>query len=234
MKEFLLNNTIAIITLVATILIPLIIYILQKSKKELSYKIISENKIFNTEIDKRLKVSFENTIIEEELTLILLKIVNTGNQPITKKDFEDNSGIDIMFGRDILSIETLKTKPSNLYISTEDILPGYFEIQPLLLNPKDEFTLKLLVEKHNTLDFKVGARISGVTKIKPLKEKLIPYHKLVVYSLTISLLSTVSLLNDLSSLPFVKGISFGILGAILSDIILAIGKYISIKEKKSS
>ncbi|MEH7596613.1 hypothetical protein V7295_29510 [Bacillus toyonensis] len=231
MKEFLLNNIVAIITLIATILIPLVVYILQKSKKELSYKIISENKIFNTEIDKRLKVSFNNTVIEEELTLILLKVINTGNQPITKKDFEENSGIDILFGKDILSVETQKTKPSNLHIDANEILPGYFEIQPLLLNPKDEFTLKLLVEKHNTSDFKVGARISGISEIKPLKEKLMSYNKVVIYSIVASLLSILSLFNNFSSSPFGTGLLLGILTVIISDIITSLIKY---KFKKSS
>ena len=155
---------IGVILAVVAILATFIIYYLQKERKRLSYQILNENRIltFSEELEGRLQVLFEGNPTND-ISLLVIKITNTGNKAITATDYE--TPIKFHTGNDskILSAAITSVNPSNLNISlvVDEI---DFLIQPILLNPKDSIEIKCLVSDYSD-SLKVEARIAGVTKI---------------------------------------------------------------------
>ena len=71
------------------------IYIIkQKIKKKLSFVKLLDHKIFSVEDEFRNKIAITyDGKTAKDLRLLLIKLINTGNAPILKSDFEDNIAI---------------------------------------------------------------------------------------------------------------------------------------------
>ena len=78
----------------------------------------------------------------------------------------------------ILSSEVLKEEPNNLSI-TLNSNENEITIQPILLNPKDYFVIKMLINNYSG-DIKIDTRIIGVKKIKPIPEFSYPKSKILL------------------------------------------------------
>lgn len=178
-KNFLHNiaNSIAfigIIIAIVAILVPVYLYIIGK-KKGLSYEIISVTSLLHKNVTgdqnfrQEVTINFRGEVIEENVSLVLMKIINTGNVPIKKDDFEED--IKVLIDGEVLTYSIKETKPSDLNVSV-DHTPGpntTVFIKKLLLNKKDELTLNLLVKSYNSL--KVSTRIVDVSKIVDITNK---------------------------------------------------------------
>ena len=146
------------------------LFILQRKKKSLSYQVLSSTDLLtvNEEIKGKIKILYEEIPIQN-VSLIILRIINDGNLPITSSDFE--RPISFSFGSEssILSAEIIDKSPSTL---KPDLKPDTSQIGliPVLLNNKDSITVKLLVSGFAGR-IEPDARIVGVGEIKRIVDK---------------------------------------------------------------
>lgn len=162
---FSLELLIGVLAVIAAITVPLIIYFLQKSKKRLTYEVISDTQLvgIKSEVQNKIKIYYEDKLVEN-VHLISIKIINNGNQPISISDFAELINIRLGNNTNILTCEVLEQNPKDLDVCVVKIQDS-IEIQPLLLNPNDSFTLNILLSNYKR-DLEVSARIEGVNKIE--------------------------------------------------------------------
>lgn len=157
------------LAVIAAITVPLIIYFLQKSKKRLAYEIVSNTQLVGvkSEVQNKIKIYYENKLVEN-VHLLLIRIINNGNQSISIGDFAKRIDINLGNNLNILTCEILRQYPDNLDVNVIKMVDS-IEIEPLLLNPKDNFTIKILLSDYKE-NFEVSARIEGISKIEVYKE----------------------------------------------------------------
>ncbi|QKU78598.1 hypothetical protein HPY08_06555 [Vibrio cholerae] len=158
--------------IITAIFIPLILFLISPvysslfgSEKSLSYALVHTKDL--TEDYKegdswsKLSTSFDG----EELNsayLSRIMIINSGNVPISRDDFD--SDVTIKMGADIgiLGIRIEESSPFNLgveYYFNEDEI----NFKGLLLNPNDSFVIETL-SKGRPTDIAVQSRISGIDR----------------------------------------------------------------------
>lgn len=147
-----------------TISVTLTIYLLQRKKKRFNYEIISKLPLlsFREELEGKFKIYYEDNLVKNVFSVII-KFYNTGNQPITSNDFERNLSLNFEEKTKILAYSVSKTEPENLEIQLK-LNDSKLIIAPLLLNPKDNFTIRLIVTEAEA-KFKLDYRIIGINKI---------------------------------------------------------------------
>jgi hypothetical protein len=167
-KSIVRNLTVYIIPLIglAIVFLPYI----ESKKKELSYEILSESSIVDSD-DPALKdvtVSFKGMSLSK-LTAVSMRIANTGNIPITAESFE--SDLWIHFGEDaqIVSFDVSSQSRENLR-PTGVFDKGNLLINPFLLNPNDEFACTVFVAGDYE-PLALEGRISGITTFRKLEKK---------------------------------------------------------------
>lgn len=141
-----------------------------RRKPSLSYEVLAEDPLISIgeEIKGKLQILFNGNPIEN-VHLLLLKFTNDGNIPIAATDFEQPLTLNLESGSSILSAEYVKATPENLPVSLK-VNDNAVIFDPILLNPTDSFTSKLLVGQYSG-KFHVDARILGVRDIQPSKKK---------------------------------------------------------------
>jgi len=133
---------------VLAIVIGLILAYLQYQNKSLAYEVISEYKIIGTDADTegRVEILFDSKPVEA-VYLVIIKIINTGRLPIESKDYEYAISLRFNEESEILSSEILKQSPSNLGVKLKSYTNKII-IEPLLLNTRDFFVVKTLVNQY--------------------------------------------------------------------------------------
>jgi hypothetical protein len=151
-----------LIALVA-IVIPFVIYLLQRQKKALSYSLVSTTHLLtdHEEFEGKLQVLYEGQPTQN-ISLLILKFINSGNVPIASNDYERQVSILLGENSKILSAVVIEMEPKNL--DAEAIIDdNRIKIKEILLNPKDAITLKILVSNFD--NFSIDGRIIGVKEI---------------------------------------------------------------------
>lgn len=174
-----LNNSVwqfvGVLIGVASIVIPIILYLIQRTKKALSYSIISSTPLLKTSLlhpdinlKGRIEILFMGKAVQN-VHLLLVKIFNSGNAPITAKDYE--RPISINFGKEsqILSAIISKRTPNDINVSTS-IEKNKIILNEVLLNKGDSVEFTILTNKYDG-EINVDGRIAGVNKIKYSEEK---------------------------------------------------------------
>jgi len=122
------------LALLASVLVPVAIYLKQKSKKEISYRVITNVALFNIkdEVRENFEVRFRGLELQNA-SFVSVTVWNSGNAPIEEADFIDP--ISISFGQDARIIFfNIGTKPFNIlgkYAGTEK---ECVEFKPRLFN----------------------------------------------------------------------------------------------------
>jgi hypothetical protein len=152
--------------------IGIFVYYRQQRRKRLDYQIIANTPVLTVDeqIRGKLKVSYEDIPVQN-VQLLLLKFINTGNVPIATADFERSLSITFGSEANVLSSEIVASSPSDLSPSVSVSTDG-ITLAPLLLNPNDYVTIKALVSGHQGA-VSVTARIIGVGKVRRLNESFI-------------------------------------------------------------
>lgn len=162
-----------IVGLVA-IAVSVYLYIRQKESKALVYDVIANNPLLSQEAMKELgnnlKMEYNNKQIDS-LRLIVFRFFNAGNKPIEATEFHLNEPIEISFGNngEILDKAVLDANPADVgkrvkLASDQNKL----QIQPLLLNPGDTFTVKVITTCDQGPVIPT-ASISGVRQIESVE-----------------------------------------------------------------
>jgi len=162
----LIGGVLAGLSLLATI----IIFLLQKNKKKLSYEVIAKTSLLTTKekIEGKLKILYNDQEVQN-VKFFEIKIINSGNIGIPATDFERSIKIKFPETSKILSCEVIENFPDSLDTKTL-INETEISIEPLLINSKDYFILKTIVSNIEGEDFTIDARIKDVKEIKNLDE----------------------------------------------------------------
>lgn len=231
MGAFLETNLVGIVAVLIALIVPVLLFIKGKNHKELSYEIISNTPLITSdeEIRKKIKIVFEDEEIKEDVSLVLVRIVNTGNVSIKQEEFIEN----IVIGGDgefkVFTAELKETSPSNIKVEINNDANnmGLIFISPLLLNPKDEMTLKLLIASYEN-ELKVSSRIVGIREIIKVKEKT--SSKVISLVLVINLVLAIfialfSSLDKLETLVLAFSVSF-----LMASVISFLGLRIKLRD----
>lgn len=137
-----------------------------RNRKSLSYEVITTALLTAAdEIKNDLQILYKGAPIKNA-HLVIIKVTNDGYQPIKKDDFEDGLVFEFSEGTQFLSYEIIKPHPSNLKVVLIAPVLHRLGVEPLLLNSKDSFEIRLLVSS-NAISVKGNARIVGVKAFKP-------------------------------------------------------------------
>ena len=156
-----LKVIIAALALVVTVCLAL--YQLWRSRKRLSYEVLSNNILISDEeeISDKVEIRYEGRSVKN-VRFIVIRLINDGSLPIKKDDFEKPLRFEFPLAR-VLSAEKVRFHPSNM--STRlTYRDDWIELEPTLFNRKDYVQLKVLVSDYRD-ELKVDARIVGVPSI---------------------------------------------------------------------
>lgn len=158
--QFVIVVLIGVLAIIAAV----IIYLKQRLHKNISYEIISKSSLLsvNDEIKQDVQISFKGKLVQQ-VSLIILRIFNSGNVPVLSTDFESPIAITLGKNAIVLTAEIIDKQPDCLptLITSED---SRIILAPTLLNPRDSVTLRMLVTNLETID--IDSRIAGVRKIQ--------------------------------------------------------------------
>ena len=149
-----------------------LLIIITRKKKELAYHIVGVYPLMDDYDYHRgkININFDRKKIEY-ITVINLKIINTGNIPILENDFIEPILID--FGNDAEIIDIIKElKPSNMKIKLSHT-KNSINLLPILLNGSDSIFLKILLNnyKYSYDNLMITTRIIDIKKIKDITKK---------------------------------------------------------------
>lgn len=183
----------AVVLAVIAILVTIIIYWLQRNKKELVLEIIANTKLL-ADTNSQIKVFFGETQIKNP-SILILKLTNTSKAAIGANDFETpfvftcpKAKILEVNSNSIIKNLQLKHQSSETEIT----------IEPLLLNPKDSFTIKILLD--NSIeddDFNFSARIKDIKEIKRVADGLSFLEYFVIILVSIGFFALVRITPDI-------------------------------------
>lgn len=187
---------------VIAIILTLLIYLITRKKKSLSYEVLSESPLISIsdEIKSGLQVLYNGNPVEN-IYLCLIKFINDGNVPIATNDYERPLTLSFSDASSLIYVEKIQVTPGNLTphigVSGQTIT-----IAPIMLNPGDSFTVKALINQYGG-KFDVDARVLGVTSIQtpPKSDRKIRLRLAAVSAVALVVLTVIgsALLGQLSA-----------------------------------
>jgi len=145
----------------------LFLYWKQRQRKELSYQFVYGAPLVSIEeaVKERVKILLDDKPVQD-IWLVAVRILNSGNLPIVSADYERPVSLCFSENTQIISAEVSGTKPKSLQatVSVEDTK---VVLAPVLLNSGDSIILKMLL---NQFDGKISVygHIVGVKDIGQL------------------------------------------------------------------
>lgn len=202
------GEIIAIATLLVTVVIGLgtLWWSIRKSRKKLSYIVLRNSKLVDLGevFSDGIRLSF-NGSSAKDLFQLVIQITNSGNQPITKEDYEMSLTLEyeLTSSGSLRLFQSSRNKPfvhvscteksaesMECKFQLEQISEGKIKIvvEPMLLNPKDFFSLQLLSSEEFATP-KFLTRISGISRVneKELKRPFYPgVVRIIIWYVVIS------------------------------------------------
>lgn len=178
-------QAIGVVFSVAAIFASFAIYRWQRQKPAFTYLVKSAYPLLKAteELQGRLSVQVDG-VAARNIDVMFIEFQNSGNCPIARNDFD--VPVEIAFKPPVRIISAVVDieSPINLGVNLE-VGEQQVTIAPMLLNPGDKFTLKLLLSS-DSLKYAISGRIMGVKQISETK----PSYLLVWLSLFGVLLTT--------------------------------------------
>ena len=191
---------VAVLIAISAILISCALYWKQRRSKGLSYEILSRTPLLsiNEEVKGKLQVLFDKKPVQQ-VHLVEIMLVNSGNVSILADDFE--RPVSLSFGEEaqILSASIAETNPDSLQASIVNDGKKVV-LTPTLLNQGDLIKTKMLVSKFNN-QIAVDGRIVGVKNIQHVSEKLLRRLILMTIGLFLVLAGIVNALLSIEPVP---------------------------------
>lgn len=167
-----------VVIAIISITITIAIFLKNRKIKSLSYEILANTQLLTLSKDLKEKIKVYYTIGEkeeqiEDLSVMIVKVTNDGNEPIKPGDYEKSLKILLGPRCRLVNDEIIQVYPENL---SPQLVYGISQLEKagkvteinlelILLNPNDSITLKLLLSGA-TDDIKFSARIAGVSNLK--------------------------------------------------------------------
>jgi hypothetical protein len=113
-------QSVGVIVAVALTLLTILIGWRQTQKKSLSYSVTSKVNVLDIEdsIKSKVQVTFESKPVQD-LYLIVIKFINSGNTPIHPSDYYQPITITFNGSAEILSVEVLDQSPKRVFEKSE-------------------------------------------------------------------------------------------------------------------
>lgn len=148
------------------VVVSLVIYLDARPEKQLKIEILSNSPLvsMNTAMSRDMQVLYKGMPVHS-LTLILLRIANSGNVPIREDDYSEPLRIRLAPSASIGEVTLQETRPEGIRLTPTVTATGQVDLAPALLNPGDQVVLKILAV-NNDSTLLIGARIVGVPQIE--------------------------------------------------------------------
>lgn len=174
---------IGVVLTIITIFIPFIILRKERSKKELSSTLILARKILSSQDQEKgdLQILYKDLAVKN-CHIIVIKLINSGNAPITSADFEKPLEIVFLPEGNILNAEIIDSNPLNLDVSSQ-INGNIYQVFPLLLNKGDFITIKFIVTP--TKEYVFNSRIIGIQNIKEIQNRRVNNLVRIIFGLAL-------------------------------------------------
>ena len=119
--------------------------------------------LMRPEAGGQIDIVYEGISVDDP-QLVEIAVTNSGNAPLRREDYEGR--LKLKFGSEplLLSVDLTAVEPRDLpvHLVVED---RSLEVEPLLLNPKDGFSLKALVSD-DPGEVRLQGRIAGVQEFQ--------------------------------------------------------------------
>lgn len=138
----------------------------ERQVSELQIEILSNSSLVNVDGDVTgdIEIVYRDQPVNT-LSLILLRIENSGNVPIRDSDYSEPIVIAVSPDAEIGEFTIVETEPKGINITVEKISPYQIELSNALLNPGDQVLLKILaLDNDDSLD--ITARIVNVSELQ--------------------------------------------------------------------
>lgn len=203
---------------VIAVFVSVYIYTAQRSKKSLSYEILTSTELLSLkkEIQGKVQILFENKPIEN-VYHVVIKIINDGSYPLSSTLFERPLSFSFHEKTIILSAEVVESYPSTLHPELV-IEKNHVILKPLLLNSGDNIQISLLLAQHNG-SINIDARIEGINEVKRgIKAPLNPAARWIIAFIVSSVLGMMFLYFLVeASRPYIIVITGAILLSVISE-----------------
>jgi len=160
---------IGLVGIATSIILGAVVYLLQRRRKQLGYRVLARTRVISVEeqVQEEVVIAFRGALVRD-VHLVMVELVNSGNQPIVPDDYHRPLRIDLGEGSRVLSVDVAESKPEGIGASPSLAESrGAVEINPVLLNPGDSLRLKMLVSQFSgSVD--VSGRVVGVKEIRYL------------------------------------------------------------------
>jgi hypothetical protein len=142
----------------------IVIYLRQREQRHLDYQFISINALLQEGASGTgVKVLYDNISISDPY-LIIMRIINTGNKPITPDDFKTPVKVQFADSCKVVFAEVVESKPPDL---APELVVGDHDAQlkSSLFNPGDWVSVKLVVDGYPE-ERTVTGRVVGVRELR--------------------------------------------------------------------
>lgn len=212
--QFIVNVAVAVIVGIVTALVAIWIFRKQRSKKEISYQVISNAPIatINKQFENRVAIMLDGQFAND-VRQVVLKIRNSGNAAVKQDDY--NNQMKFVFeGSEVIGGDVFNTEPESLinliekdffvapYVREQNLKIGAADsalLMNTLLNPKDSITFTVLL-KGAYKKLEVRGRIIDGEIVKYSDKQSFDLSAILIISiaiggLIISLLDLFSIIN---------------------------------------
>lgn len=180
---------------IASIIVALIVFLLQRRRKNLGYQILVDVQLIHRSkvLGDKLRIMYDDQEVKS-VRLQQIRFIANGSKAISASDFERD--IRIAYPEDAILLDVFlgQNKPSELNIIA-DVESHSIRIKPLLLNPGDRFQIQILTTSLTTPI--IEGRIKDVSKIEKILVGPSP-SRIILISLLIGILlaTALAILNE--------------------------------------
>ena len=154
-----------------------------RKKKSLAYDIVTDSSLIVGEaIKPEVDILFRGEKVED-VHLLEVKIINNGNEHVKEEDYKKPITFEFNSDTEIMDMSAEKRSSNSIQISFNLQAQNIVEITPNLLNKKDWFIAKFLLNKYR--DFDLSLHAIDIGEIKEYKPP-IPIFEILFYSVTIT------------------------------------------------
>jgi hypothetical protein len=169
LNQFAVTTALAVIA----VLVAIVLHRLSRPTRSLSH-VVARTRLLSVDDRTRDKVEIRyGGQLVPTVDLISVKIVNDGRQPIAARDVATPLLVELPAETQVLSAEVGTQKPRDLRpvlaVSGHSI-----SVEPLLLNPGDQFEINILAAAALRGPVRVTGRIEGVSHIGPVGKSSLP------------------------------------------------------------
>ncbi len=151
---------------IAAILVSVALYYKSRPVKKIRIDILSNSPLvsLNADSTKELQILYRGKSVQT-LSLILLRIANTGTECIRESDYSEPIRVSVSQNAEIGQVMVQESRPDGIQLAPRIIANNQVELAKVLLNPGDQAVLKMLV-LNNDGTLKSMARIVGVRELE--------------------------------------------------------------------